>query len=1386
MHMAGAIDSSSAGNAKPKISQKSLPYWVKIAGILLTIPALILGISILYHSEFIVESTHKRNFHSVNIAAHGLETWPGDIQSMARSRYLANPKDGDIRINEHPDIGRYFIHYYEPDRDQKACVDVEGRALKANALSLGYEEGTHPGQGLRFVVSGTISEGLDRNSGMQAEVPLRCFLVRVPLARLINTNIDGADISNFLITDDRGKIVAQVGDTPLTVDSIDGFLPSGTVQRGIFEQIGIADPTKPEGPSEGSASGKIGRISDVAALRLGGVDYLAYFKPFVVANAVNQPCRTGEAAPSGKAAAAPAGSGGAAGSTRNAAGAASSETGGCYIVALMPRASLTARWLGTMPLQRTELTLALLFLAVLLPFLRFVLNGPAESSSPAEIFAILFGLPVALVIVLYGFLFAADVMAARNRAMTEVSDVANAMAIEAGERISERSKQLGHLLWLRSRAGAAGRAFSDQECHLFDNVILLGSAGLNPDPDKQSIYPDVTAKYTVAPKDAQVCPADKQRSAIIDVSGRDYFQMARDSTGLFQVKNRSTDPSKANYLDFDYTIAGVRSQLEGFDTAVISARFTPITTAYGERNFAVATFQLPSFSAAVTPKPVHYMVVDTAGWAGVDRRLPVIFHYQRGHTGLEYFADQADPGEEVIDRLVRLGQAEGCAGQACSINFEARYDGQRAIFAAQNVRGSHWVLLTWQHLTDSDSLAQSTIMLSLWGYLAFAVLAVGLSLAGLLVYCRLAPKFGRDADFRWSHLWPHEQGSEAYAEAARFVFGGVVAAALLCGFLAFVTGTFGPAFLVAFAAIVACLVSLTLHFGKIADTPAPLTVLTERRYLRVLTALIALLAIFPAMLVWADARAFTLEQNDVVGNRSVGADIARTTLQEMRISNSLKTTPDKVPTARVAEERSWFLPQAGTRSIAPKASLAPVVWQMQNNLKLAPEPDEPSQCRRARKPCRGTYQIPWQLEWSQWAALLLFGFVPLLMLVWWLPRRLGQTLFGFGVPLLAIKDQTTDFPKGSRILIVGGDHPARDKLMKQAEKAQKNAAVCVRIDLADEIFYKDESDLTNSKVKEDANARMNNKRLVQFFGLSLLLRDEVRRQAALVYLEQADRAMIAGNLDHIVVYSDMTPLERILEVVDAEKTDPVDLANKREELRWARFFQTFRTVTPQDTPRPTNSSSNPAPLANPPKTPEIVAAMISELRHLPVHILETLLPPKVHVPVGTGLSVQDSGFVEWVESYQLPTVAAAIDYLRVNLIEYYEQLWFASTQAERVALDAIARGSFLNMQASLVLRSLVRRRLVTLEPMPRLFNESFAMFVRQAERPETISSWRAKQPKGNWNIARWPLLIGVPAGLLLVAYAAAQQGESVGAIASALLAGVPMLIGIVARKAAAT
>jgi hypothetical protein len=154
--------------------------------------------------------------------------------------------------------------------------------------------------------------------------------------------------------------------------------------------------------------------------------------------------------------------------------------------------------------------------------------------------------------------------------------------------------------------------------------------------------------------------------------------------------------------------------------------------------------------------------------------------------------------------------------------------------------------------------------------------------------------------------------------------------------------------------------------------------------------------------------------------------------------------------------------------------------------------------------------------------------------------------------------------------------------------------------------------------------------------------------------------------------------------------------------------------------------------------------------------------------------------MEWARAVNPVSNVAAIDFLRANLIEYYEQCWIASTHAERFVLDAIAKGGFVNMRRAIALQSLVRRGLVILDPAPRLVNRSFALFIRQTERPDSLEDLRRSQPPSAWSMLRMPIAIALPI-LVLVLAAAAESGQVLTAIIPLLAAGAPALLGSLFR-----
>lgn len=98
------------------------------------------------------------------------------------------------------------------------------------------------------------------------------------------------------------------------------------------------------------------------------------------------------------------------------------------------------------------------------------------------------------------------------------------------------------------------------------------------------------------------------------------------------------------------------------------------------------------------------------------------------------------------------------------------------------------------------------------------------------------------------------------------------------------------------------------------------------------------------------------------------------------------------------------------------------------------------------------------------------------------------------------------------------------------------------------------------------------------------------------------------------------------------------------------------------------------------------------------------------------------------------------------------------------------------MESALAMRSLVRRGLVRLEPVPRLMNDSFAAFVRQAERPQAIARWKQEVRRSRWErfvgVMPWltPVVVGV---LILLGWLAGVTWDKV---AFALLGVVPSVI----------
>jgi hypothetical protein len=206
-----------------------------------------------------------------------------------------------------------------------------------------------------------------------------------------------------------------------------------------------------------------------------------------------------------------------------------------------------------------------------------------------------------------------------------------------------------------------------------------------------------------------------------------------------------------------------------------------------------------------------------------------------------------------------------------------------------------------------------------------------------------------------------------------------------------------------------------------------------------------------------------------------------------------------------------------------------------------------------------------------------------------------------------------------------------------------------------------------------------------------------------------------------------------------------------------------------------------------------MATLVNEIRDLPEVVIDSLInSPDEAVttywrkntrsgdyPFDPALftSFYDARVRQWARRVCPASRAAAIDYLRGTLIEHYQYAWIASSHAERVILDSLARGRTVNIASALALRSLVRRGLVRFSPVPRLLNESFAAFVLQAEKPMQIDRWRKEHPNSLWQRSSLPLMILVPAAILGLMAVAIYSGERAIGLMPLLLGSAPALIG---------
>ncbi len=817
------------------------------------------------------------------------------------------------------------------------------------------------------------------------------------------------------------------------------------------------------------------------------------------------------------------------------------------------------------------------------------------------------------------------------------------------------------------------------------------------------------------------------------------------------------------------------------------------------------------------------MVVDTS-----NPDLPVVLHSVPARAGIEQLT--SDVGIRYSD-IVRLRGIVDAAGAERlppdkppgAITFAADYYGQTREFAAVTVLGTPWVVLVSYAGDDIDAVAARSTSRALVSWSSLAImLAVGIAVAGLLprrlpipariagiaVALFLTVALSRSiggvavaagvgilvaAIVYWSDgnragrhlriLWP----SRTSPLCARRLWRRLAAIAAVSAALVLAVGDGLTALLLGLACAVAS-VGLVAWTGQRSMPGAAADPTLRpgdwRRYLLSTAALLLCLGVVPAIGVWRDAAELARGEATSVDYHSAlqAIDARRDAGVALQKAFDLNPTPYAFG---VTSAPGVFPPPAAPTRWQPRrvspGGYAAELGSLQTGAKIADwiacpaAPDIWLCVGRSRdgreqiglRPGLDLRSAPDARSWAftgmvTVALLVVIGLALLAML---------RALLGYRIPFEAVTRPRLvlsgpgDIAQGilalgSRTLLVA----PQAKLREAVEAGEATETI----------------DLADLAVTLPVAARPVSGRIV-VSGLEMVIRLSDRRMQALQTLERFEHWAADEPGRQLVVIAEMAPLERIIDAHDEEREGRNDAAGEqsREQLRWSLLFEDFVTFTfaAVDKVDLTGAAG---------RDPAAVAAA-REMRWLPGHVIDGIVGQELSHKLPGARAVYplepadykaaySATIWQWADSLRATSPEASVDYLRSMAIEHYQQCWSASTWAERLVLDALAHGRFVNMTQALALRSLVRRGLVVFDPEPKLMNLSFGLFVRQSERPGTISVWRKSQPKGGWAKARGPVTILVPVLLVGILVLALWTGEPLTALAPLLVAGGPLLI----------
>ena len=910
-----------------------------------------------------------------------------------------------------------------------------------------------------------------------------------------------------------------------------------------------------------------------------------------------------------------------------------------------------------------------------------------------------------------------------------------------------------------------------------------------------------------------------------ELSGRDYFRrLAIGHPGL-------VDGQIAGPRPRPYSVAQVMALQDGIPQTVIALKtdapgWHDGQGAGGSDAYLVATTSLPALVRPVLPPPYELMVVDTR-----DPSLPVIMHREAGRAGAERLDEMVDAADDLRDLLRAAAADPGKARR-----FERFYDGAARRFSAAGIAGTRWVVVVHHDKDLVDDMPVQTGWRALVIWAAMSVLFGGAWLGWLmLVGQRGRAAVGRPMDWLtlgnrgWPRLWPQEGHTLVYRRLG-IGLGALAAVALAAIAVLAGLGMAAPAAVV-LALAVRGGAAIWLHVS-LRTAPKTVDVLrpeTQIRFARLAVVLILCLSVAPMLAFWSDSRELMAAEKRAELVSSVTSPVGR-------MADSARAHADLrwvLGLANIAMEKGAPLP-VGLRldrdaEVIDRPSGEGFSLYLQRLQSNTTRPtvatcstdlsgDTAVLCGPDLKAVAWSPPAIWRTAVEPPLLLLLLAVAAGLgFMLWTMLQRTLAALCGFGIALEAVTYPNLFLgnlwnkppPKAAvqtlnrKSLLVNAPWTIMPMLERMGGPAGDEAKRrLVPFDLSG-LDAADGASLPEIKVARGD--------IIELYGLELVLADPPRRLMALRAVEelarQVDKLEREDDLTDpfLLFFAPTAPMDRILDAYERERDSALE-DGTRENLRWARLFEDFATFHFRPIETTVGHTPEAAVAAHQARWDQLgnferqaIETVYAELRWLSPRVVNGCINEEV-MP---GATLLDSGILPlgaadvpprnpypalyqnrlmaWALLRQFAGPTGTLAYLRAQFIEHYQRVWSGSTRAERLVLHHLAEGRFVNMAAGLAFASLLRRGVIVLDPEPRLMNESFAMFVRQAEKLDRIAEWKKDMPAGAWVRAKLPILLAIAGAALLLVGLVVAGGQQPAKLLPVLAAGLPALLAAMHR-----